>query len=130
MMGAINKDEVQTMIRIIVRSLGSNPAMRSTSLPACFHRRSLCSLHTAEKTDLTRQHMKWNERVADKARSLIFGEKKYAEFTQQEQKIVDFYQQKKLEEDAVILPNTRAALEQAEIEEMLLKRYKPEFWVF
>ena len=40
------------------------------------------------------------------------------------QKIVDFYQQKKLEEDAVILPNTRAALEQAEIEQILIKRQK------
>ncbi|CCB89734.1 unknown protein [Simkania negevensis Z] len=68
--------------------------------------------------------MKWNESLADKARSLIFGEKKYTQFTLEEKKIVDFYQQRKLEEDAVILPNTHAALEQAEIEQMLLKRYK------
>ena len=68
--------------------------------------------------------MKWNESLADKARSLIFGEKKYTEFNSEERKIVDFYQKKKLEEDAVILPNTREALDQEEIEQILLKRDK------
>jgi hypothetical protein len=112
------------MVRVIMSFLGLNTARHSASLSACFHRRFLGSLRTAEKTDLTRQNMKWNASVADKARSLIFGERRYTEFTPQEQRIVDFYQQKKLEEDMVILPNTRAALEQAEVEQMLLKRYK------
>lgn len=110
------------MMRVIMGSWGLNTVRHSTF--SCFHRRSFSSLYTATKTDLARENMKWNESLADKARSLIFGEKKYTQFTPEEKKIVDFYQQRKFEEDAVILPNTHAALEQAEIEQMLLKRYK------
>ena len=114
------------MITAVISSLRLDTVRYSTSLFACSHRRFFSRLHTAEKTDLIRENMKWNENLADRARSLIFGEKKYAQFTPKEQRIVDCYQQKKLEEDAVILPNTRAALEQTEIEQMLLKRYKEE----
>lgn len=108
------------MIKMVMSGLNFPPFLRRIS----------SSSHTIEKTDLIRQSMKWNqsrnESLTDKALSLIFGERKYTEFTSEEKKIVDFYQQKKLEEDGVILPNTGAALEQAEGEQILLEheRYK------
>jgi len=92
--------------------------------PVHTHIRKYGSLHSVPLVNLAKPCMNWNEHLADKARSLIFSERKYADLTPEEKKIVDFYQQKKLEEDAVILPNTGAALEQAEIEQMLLKRHK------
>lgn len=57
---------------------------------------------------------------AEKAVKLIFSERKYPDFTKEEQRIVDLYQEKILEEDGrVLLPNTRADLEQREIEQLL-----------
>ena len=103
-------------------SFGVNGTAHLTVSSSCLHRQLFG--HTANKIDLTWQHMTWNEHLAKKARFLIFGEKKYVELNLKEQKIVDFYQKKILKEDAVILPNTRADLEQAEIVQMLLDRYK------
>ena len=107
------------MIRAFLMS-----SVRPASSCACTQIRYSSSALIAEKADSTWKKMKWNKSLDDKARSLIFGEKKYSDFTLQEQRIVNFYQQKKLQEDAVILPNTYAALEQAEVEKMLLKRYE------
>ena len=112
------------MIKVVMRSFGVNGTAHSIVSSRCLPRQLFGNVHTANKTDLTWQHMTWNEHLAKKARSLIFGEKKYLELNVQEQKIVDFYQEKILEEDAVILPNTRADLEQVEIIQMLLNRYK------
>ncbi len=57
--------------------------------------------------------LEWNEDVKNKALNLIFGSKKYMEFTLEEKEIVDFYQRKILEvSGGVVLPNTRIDLEQ------------------
>lgn len=64
--------------------------------------------------------MEWNEALAQQARSLVFGKREYKEFTPEEQQIVDFYQEMCLEEDAMILPNTAAALEAEKAEQLLL----------
>lgn len=61
----------------------------------------------------------WNEKLEDKALKLIFGEKKYCNFTCKEKRIVDSYQQRILEEAPLILPNTAADLEKREIEQLL-----------
>lgn len=97
-------------------------AMHPAAKLSGFHTRFYGSLRTSDKVDLTWKNMKWSESLADKARSLIYGERKYVNFSPEEKKIVDYYQQMKLEEDAVVLPNTQAALEQDEIEQMLRKR--------
>ncbi|MBI3211377.1 MAG: hypothetical protein HYZ47_01665 [Simkania negevensis] len=56
----------------------------------------------------------------EKAVKLIFSERRYADFTEEERRIVNLYQDKMLEVDGgVILPNTRADLEQREIEQLL-----------
>lgn len=68
---------------------------------------------------------KWTEALADQARALIFGEKKYAQMNRKERALVDRYQQVKLREDGVILPNTRMALEQEEIERRMFKGVEP-----
>ena len=109
------------MMKIAIDCFGFS-AIRSAETLVGFHRKFNHSLRTSDKVDLTWKSMKWNESLADKARSLIYGERKYVNFSPEEKEIVDYYQQKKLEEDAVILPNTQAALEQDEIEQMLRKR--------
>jgi hypothetical protein len=111
------------MIRTATSFLGLSTVRRSTQ-SVCFHRKFSSSLRTAEKTDLTWKTKEWNERLDEKALSLIFGEKRYEEFSNEERRIVDLYQQKLLKEDWVILPNTGAAIEQEEVEQMLLEREK------
>lgn len=55
----------------------------------------------------------WNDKFKKKAEKLIFGARKYAEFTPKEKAAVDFYQEKILEVDGgFVLPNTRAELEE------------------
>jgi hypothetical protein len=61
------------------------------------------------------------EKLEDPALTLIFGEKKYQDFTPLERKLVDGYQQKRSREGG-IMPNTAAALEQEEVEQLLVKR--------
>ena len=59
--------------------------------------------------------MEWNESIKKRAQQLIFGSRKYKEFTDDEQEIVNFYQKKILEIDGgVVLPNTRYDLDQHE----------------
>lgn len=69
------------------------------------------------KSDDAFNNIKWDEHLAKKAVDLIFSERKYPDFTSEEKKIVDSYQEKILEIDGgVILPNTKADLEQKKIE--------------
>ena len=77
----------------------------------------------AIKLDREFRNMKWNKNLEKKAKKLIFSEKNYSDFTSEEQKIVDFYQEKILEIDGgVILPNTKADLEQREIQQLIASR--------
>ncbi len=79
----------------------------------------------AVKSDEQFHNMKWDENLAKKARKLIFNERKYRDFTSEEKKIVDSYQEKLLKVDGgVILPNTGADLEQREIEQLIAARKK------
>jgi hypothetical protein len=96
------------MMSVIITSLRISPSIR---LAACSQRRYLAYVKR-----------KNNEKLEEKARSLIFGEKQYVDFSLREKKIVDLYQKKRSREDAIILPNTGSALEEAEVYEMLLKR--------
>jgi hypothetical protein len=58
---------------------------------------------------------------------LIYGEKKYQDFTPHEKAIVDSYQDYFLEESGgMVFPNTKCELEQEELKEMILKDTK--FW--
>ena len=58
----------------------------------------------------------------DKARKLIFGERKYQDFTEEEKQIVDSYQEYLFKEDVKVLPNTKADLEQQECYQMLSQK--------
>jgi len=51
---------------------------------------------------------------------LIFSKRKYLDL--REQQLVDRYQEQKFEEDAIVLPNTKAALEEEAFAEWLLQR--------
>ncbi|MBP7075206.1 MAG: hypothetical protein KBA81_07480 [Rhabdochlamydiaceae bacterium] len=75
------------------------------------------------KSDDAFNNIKWDEHLAKKAVDLIFSERKYPDFTSEEKKIVDSYQEKLLEVDGgTILPNTGADIEQQEIQQILLMR--------
>src|ERR1700734_2755754 len=112
------------MIRALMSFFGLHVTTRFTSSLGYLTPRLCGGMRTIDKVASTWPRVKENNNLANRARSLIFGEKKYVDLTPEEQKIVDFYQQKKLEEDGVILPNTRAALEQEELEQILRKRLK------
>lgn len=65
------------------------------------------------KRSLPTRTLGWNKDVKKRALDLIFGSKKYMEFTPEEKRVVDFYQQKMLEVDGgAVLPNTKMDLEQ------------------
>ncbi len=110
------------MIRIIMNPCGLNATVHLTSSVGCFNKRFFNFLsidHTVNEN--------WkaiSERLDEKARSLIFGGKKYTEMSRREQDIVDAYQQKKLKEAPVILPNTGADLEQKELEQLLQQYFR------
>jgi hypothetical protein len=108
------------MIRIIV-----NPyRLNATVHLGCHDRRFFSSLQTAKKVDANWQNMKASKNLDERATSLIFGDKPYVELSRLEQKIVDAFQQRIFKEDGVVLPNTGAALEQAELEQLLHKHLR------
>ena len=75
------------------------------------------------KLDGCFHNMKWNESLAKKARKLIFSEKKYVNFSCEEKRIVDSYQEKLLKVDGgAILPNTGADLVQMKIEQLIAEQ--------
>lgn len=49
------------------------------------------------------------------ARKLIFGSRKYDEFTPHEKRLADSYQEIYLKEDCILLPNTAAWIEEREL---------------
>lgn len=128
------------MMKIVMNSSSFSTTFRSISPLICFFkrffantqkikleegngilRRKISQRVTAKtKTDL--RHTRRTEKLEEKARSLISGEKNYVDLSPSEKKIVDFYQQEKFNEGGIILPNTRAAIEQAEVEQMLRRR--------
>jgi hypothetical protein len=96
------------------------------------HRQVFSSNSSATKTNHHFQThknelpMEWNAVLKERAQKLIFGSRKYPEFTEEEKKIVDFYQQKILEVDGgVVLPNTGLDLEQHQAGKEFLKKRKP-----
>lgn len=77
----------------------------------------------ATKSDRYFCHTKWDKNLERKAIKLIFSERKYPDFTSEEKRIVDSYQEKILQIDGgVILPNTSVDLEQREIEQLIAAR--------
>ena len=108
------------MMRVIIYSFEVRLSRSATIILPRF----LGSRSKAEKVgQIAKEKIKW-ERLEQKARVLIFGEKKYINMSSREQKIVDWYQEQKLQEDAVVLPNTREDLEQAAAEQMMLEQYR------
>ena len=64
--------------------------------------------------------MEWNEELKNRAKELVFGERKRKDFTAEEKNIADRYQDKILEIDGgLILRNTQAELEQEEVSRAL-----------
>jgi hypothetical protein len=104
---------------MIANSYALSAAVHPTSPVGCLNRSFFSYIRSVEKVDKNWRAIKTRERLDEKARSLIFGDKKYTKMSRSEQKIVDDYQQKKLEEAPIILPNTGADLEQVELEQLL-----------
>ncbi|MBA3239133.1 MAG: hypothetical protein H0T62_12400 [Parachlamydiaceae bacterium] len=97
----------------------------STSQVVCLYKRCFASCGTVKKTNaLFQQKIEWNDEQTNKAMSLIFGERQYINFTPDEQRLTDLFQERMMDEDAITLPNTRAAVEEEVIEEIRRQQYK------
>ena len=66
---------------------------------------------------------KFASEVSDKAIGLIYGERKYENFTRGEKAIVNSYQDF-FHEGGLVFPNTELALEQEEFDELVRKDCK------
>ena len=87
-------------------------------------------LQTQRKTSSTsdkseEQFFKLNKATKDKAKKLIDGKRTYQEFTPEEKKLVDWYQDLILKEyGGVVFPNTRVDWEQQKAAKLFEKKDK------